>query len=84
VPWLDFRRTFFYSAVLATGIVVSQLRTRKQPLKEMARHRRILATVPALLFFCILEIFDHEDRTRPLIDCFAFLGQMFFIGGNHG
>jgi hypothetical protein len=81
---IGFQTYLFYSVVLASSIVVSQLRTRKQPLKEMARGRRILATVPALLFFCILEIFDHEDRTRPLVDCFAFLGQMFLIGGNHG
>jgi hypothetical protein len=70
----------FYCVVLAGGIVISQLTRKKGGSQETSRYRRMIATIPALVFFSLLDIFDQDRRAASLGTCMTFLGQLFSIG----
>jgi hypothetical protein len=54
----------FYCFALASGIVISQLRRKKGSVPKPFRYQRMIATLPALAFFCLLDIFDQDQRQR--------------------
>jgi len=73
-----FQAYIFYTAVLAVGIGISQLRERRVETTSWIRGR----LVPAFCvtgFFCILSVFDYDytDKRYPLQECFRFLAHLF-------
>ena len=71
-----FQAYIFYTAVLAVGIGISQLRERRVETTSWIRGR----LVPAFCvtgFFCILSVFDYTDKRYPLQECFRFLAHLF-------
>jgi len=69
---------FFYNAFLATGLCISQLRKRGPRASGFFRGR----LVPALgvgLFYCILNVFEADERVYPLVEHLKFLASLFFI-----
>ncbi|QRN95839.1 hypothetical protein JRI60_43485 [Archangium violaceum] len=68
----------FYCLVLALGVGISQSRQRKsRPGGSFVRHW-VLPCTGVWLFFLVLYVFGHEDRTLSLSERFRFL---FFICG---
>jgi hypothetical protein len=65
----------FYTALLAAGISISQLRGKRLP--ESWFRREVLSRVTLVLFYCLIHIFDDTRRTVPLGAHFAFLFRLF-------
>ncbi|HWE84984.1 MAG TPA: hypothetical protein VG267_08570 [Terracidiphilus sp.] len=69
---------FFYNALLATGLCVSQMRRRDSKPAGFVRGRLF----PALgvgFFYCILNVFDADERAYPLVEHLKYLASLFFI-----
>ncbi len=69
---------FFYNAFLATGLCVSQLRKRDSKPAGFVR-ARLLPAVGIGFFYCILNVFDSDERMYPLVEHLKYLGSLFFI-----
>jgi hypothetical protein len=69
---------FFYNAFLAAGLCVSQLRKRDSKPSGFIRGR-LLPAVGVGFFYCILNVFDADERVYPLIAHLRYLASMFFI-----
>lgn len=72
----------FYSACLAIGISVSQLRSKSRPPRHaMTLPRRLLASAGVIAFFCLLDIFDYSGpQAYPLATSFRFVAGLFSFG----
>ena len=69
---------FFYNAFLAAGLCVSQLRKRgPKPAGFVRAH--LLPAVGVGFFYCILNVFDSDERMYPLIEHLKYLAGLFFI-----
>jgi hypothetical protein len=66
----------FYAAVLGASIALSQLRGKRAP-GPLPFHRRVIASVGVIGFYCLLEIFDYEGRSHSLGTHLAFFGSLF-------
>jgi hypothetical protein len=73
----------FYTTTLGLGIAISQLRNhgKERSPGDTQWWRRALATSGALLFFCLLEIFDQEGRSYGLGIYWRFFLHLFLIRG---
>jgi hypothetical protein len=69
---------FFYNAFLATGLCVSQLRKRDSKPVGFVR-RRLLPALGIGFFYCILNVFDADERAYPLVEHLKYLASLFFI-----
>lgn len=69
----------FYCALLALGIVVSQLRKHEPKPKASFVRARLWPAFCVLGFFCLLHVFDDMGRDTTLMDHFAFLFHLFYI-----
>lgn len=63
----------FYSAVLVTGIVISQLRNKRPPKNANWLRRQFLPSLNVACFFCLLSFFDGADTSVELSKHFGFL-----------
>jgi len=68
---------FFYSAVLAAALSISQLRKRARSNEFLRGH--VLPILGVLSFYCLLGIFIDEDRLYPLAVHLRYLAGLFFI-----
>ena len=69
---------FFYNAFLAAGLCISQLRKRDS--KSMGFLRgRLLPAAGVWFFYCILNVFDADERVYRLVDHLKYLASLFFI-----
>jgi hypothetical protein len=69
---------FFYNAFLAAGLCVSQLRKRgPKPAGFVRTH--LLPAVGVGFFYCILNVFDSDERMYPLVEHLRYLAGLFFI-----
>lgn len=66
----------FYCAVLATGIILSQLRTHKAEAGAGWWRRQFLPSLGVAAFFCFLSIFDGPQGHVTLVQHFSFLWQV--------
>jgi hypothetical protein len=69
---------FFYNAFLAAGLCVSQLRKRDAKPGGFVR-ARLLPAVGVGFFYCILNVFDSDERMYPLVEHLKYLAGLFFI-----
>jgi hypothetical protein len=69
---------FFYNALLAAGLCVSQLRKRDSKPLGLIR-ARLLPAVGVGFFYCILNVFDSDERMYPLVEHLKYLAGLFFI-----
>jgi len=79
--WSDissYQVLFFYNAFLAAGLCVSQLRKRDSMPAGFVRGR-LLPAVGVGFFYCILNVFDADERMFPLIEHLKYLASLFFI-----
>src|SRR5690606_31876708 len=67
----------FYCTVLAGGIIVSQLRSRRQNADAGWMRGRVLPSFGVALFFCFLSFFDGPQRNMSLQRHFEFLIKVF-------
>jgi hypothetical protein len=69
---------FFYNAFLSAGLCVSQLRKRgPKPAGFVRAH--LLPAVGVGFFYCILNVFDSDERVYPLVEHLKYLAGLFFI-----
>ncbi|MGA3371067.1 MAG: hypothetical protein ABSC48_04830 [Terracidiphilus sp.] len=69
---------FFYNAFLAAGLCVSQLRKRKPQPASFFR-ARLLPAFGVGFFYCMLNVFDADERMYPLLEHIKYLASLFFI-----
>ncbi|MFZ0303460.1 MAG: hypothetical protein WAL75_12270 [Terracidiphilus sp.] len=69
---------FFYNAFLAAGLCVSQLRKRDSKPAGFVRGR-LLPALGVGFFYCILNVFDADERAYPLVEHLRYLASLFFI-----
>lgn len=69
---------FFYNATLAAGLCVSQLRKRG-PRQAGILRGRILPALGVGCFYCLLSVFDIDERMYPLAVHVKYLASLFFI-----
>lgn len=74
---IGFQTFAFYAIVLAAGIAVSQALPRQDHSAASWFRRQLLPCLRVASFFCLLRIFDDEQRTRTLAQHFAFLFHLF-------
>jgi len=80
-PWkaiTSYQVLFFYNAFLAAGLCVSQLRKRDSKPAGFVRGR-LLPAVGVGFFYCILNVFDSDERMYPLVEHLKYLASLFFI-----
>lgn len=65
----------FYCFVLATGIIISQLRGRSHSNQAGWLRRQFLPSLGVITFFCFLSFFDGPQRHVSLLQNFEFLFQ---------
>jgi len=65
----------FYAMVLGASIAISQLRGKRAP-ESLPFHRRVMASVGVIGFYCLLEIFNFEGRSHSLRTHLAFFGNL--------
>jgi len=70
----------FYCCVLATGIVVSQLRDAKRRTRPRSFFSAFFQHFWVILFFCLLQVFDDTGRSQPITVHFRFFLHLFGIG----
>jgi hypothetical protein len=68
----------FYCIALATGVSISQLRKRGSKSDSIIRGH-LLPVLGVGLFYCLLNIFDTDERMYPFIDYWKYLASLFFI-----
>lgn len=69
----------FYCLLLATGIIVSQLRDYKPDADAGWLRRQFLPSLGVAVFFCFLSFFDGIQSTVPLLQNFRFLAQILGV-----
>ncbi len=69
---------FFYNALLAAGLCISQLRKRGSKPVGFVRGR-LLPALGVGFFYCILNVFDANERAYPLVEHLKYLSSLFFI-----
>jgi len=69
---------FFYNAFLAAGLCISQLRKRDSKSVGFVRGR-LLPAAGVWFFYCILNVFDADERVYRLVDHLKYLASLFFI-----
>ena len=69
---------FFYSAILATLLIVSQLRKRAPRSKGLVRGR-IIPIGSVWLLFCLLDVFIINDVDYSLAEHLKYLASLFFV-----
>ncbi len=69
----------FYALVLGAGIAISQLRGRRGPPESLPLYRRAMAVAGVLAFYCLVEIFDYDGRSRSLRTHLAFFWSLFSL-----
>lgn len=74
-----FQTYAFYCAVLVTGIVLSQLRTRRPDASAGWLRARFLPVLGVMMFYCFLSFFDGPQRHVGLGLHFAFLFHVFGV-----
>jgi hypothetical protein len=74
---IGFQTYAFYCVMLTVGICVSQWRSRRTKPAAPSLRRRVTASAGVMLFFCLLHVFDDEQRTYSLMDHARFLLQLF-------
>ena len=67
----------FYCLILATGIVVSQLRSAPLVTEGGWLKTRAAPFLGVMLFFCLLQVFDDTRRTMSLLDHLRFFVSLF-------
>ena len=80
-PWraiANYQVLFFYNAILATGLCISQLRNRGPEPAGFFR-RRILPVFGVGFFYCMLNVFEADERMYPLVEHLKYLAGLFFI-----
>jgi hypothetical protein len=70
----------FYCALLAAGIVVSQLRARQFDPRGSWWREQLVPSIGVALFFCLLSFFDGPQRHVGLTRHLEFLFKAFGIG----
>jgi hypothetical protein len=82
---IGFQTFAFYAFVLSAGIALSQAIPRKDNSAAGWLRRQLLPCLRVASFYCLLTIFDDEERTRTLAQHFTFLLRLFglppFDGG---
>jgi hypothetical protein len=80
-PWkaiASYQVLFFYNAFLAAGLCISQLRKRgPKPAGFVRAH--LLPAVGVGFFYCILNVFESDERMYPLVEHLKYLAGLFFI-----
>jgi len=74
----NYQVLFFYNAILATGLCISQLRNRGPKPTGFFR-RRILPVFGVGFFYCMLNVFEADERMYPLVEHLKYLAGLFFI-----
>ncbi len=74
----DYQAFFFYCAVLATMVSISQIRKRGPRPKDLIRGR-ILPTFSVCLCFCLLNVFTWSEVKYPLLVHLRYFASLFFI-----
>jgi hypothetical protein len=69
----------FYCVVLAAGITISQLRTRKPDAHAGWWRSRFVPALGVMAFYCLLSFFDGPMRHVSLREHFGFLFEVFRI-----
>lgn len=75
---VNFQVFFFYTFVLALGLSVSQLRTRRPRADGFVRGR-LLPAISVGMFYCLLDIFAKTERNFPLVEHLRYLASLFFV-----
>jgi hypothetical protein len=75
---VNYQVLFFYNAFLATGLCISQSRKRGPKPAGWLR-ARLLPALGVGLFYCILNVFDADEKMFPLIEHLRYLANLFFI-----
>jgi hypothetical protein len=76
---IGFQTYAFYCVVLATGICVSQWRSRNRAQHTGWIRRRLVPGLTVMSFFCLLHVFDDVHRTHTLADHARFLLELFGV-----
>jgi len=75
---VSFQVYFFYCALLAAALTISNLRRRKKVYAGFLRSRLLPAT-SVIFFYCLLDVFGSSEHKYPLIEHFRFFGHLFFL-----
>jgi hypothetical protein len=68
-----------YALILGVAISISQLRGKRVPPASMPFYRRALAVAGVLAFYCLLEVFDYDGRSRSLGTHLVFFRNLFTL-----
>jgi len=75
---LSYQVLFFYSAILAAALSVSQLRRRRIKPSGFLRGQ-LVPSCGVALFYILSGVFLHEDRTYSLAQTFKYFLSLFYI-----
>jgi hypothetical protein len=75
---VNYQVYLFYCFVLAAALSISQLR-RRGPRRTGFLRGQVMPALGVCFFYCLLNVFDAEERSYPLIEHLRFLASMFFI-----
>jgi hypothetical protein len=74
----NYQALLFYNVALATGLSVSQLRKRgPRPIGIFRGH--LLPAFGVGLYYCLLSVFETEERIYPLVEHLRYFASLFFI-----
>jgi hypothetical protein len=74
---VSFQTYLLYSAPLAVGIGISQLRNAKR--KSGWIRGRLAPALCVMAFYCVLRVLDDDIGKYPLAEHFRFLGHLFNV-----
>jgi hypothetical protein len=74
----NFQALLFYMLALATALSISQLRKRR-PRPVGFFRGRLLPAFGVGLFYCLLSVFETQERMYPLVEHLRYLASLFFI-----
>lgn len=74
-----FTSAVFYSLVLASGLIASQLRGKKPQPSDGFWAYQIRPRIGVVLFFCLLKIFDDISGEGTFIERLTFLFRLFGV-----
>jgi hypothetical protein len=80
-PWkaiVEFQPYLVYTVLLAAGLSISQLRKRKPKAAGFVRGH-LVPVMGVCLFYCLLNVFDSEEKIYPLVEHVRYLASLFFI-----
>jgi hypothetical protein len=76
--FVSFEAYIFYCLILATGLSISELRKRRPRSTSFIR-TRLAPAAGVGLFYCLLNVFQTDDRSYPLIDHLRYFANLFFV-----